>query len=193
MDNKIKITVSILLSFLFSSCIAWFDNDILYKRTLNEWSSIQYSIESSIYQGDDVRFSFSNNLNKDIGKRTEISDNGYFFREPIINHCSKIIYNNDYILAEKKRIPNPIDSAYYKLTPTFAEDKITPNGYNIDTISKANFDALVNECTDCQELDADKIRAMDYELDHGGFPTKTVVFLLLIVAYILYRINYKKS
>ena len=188
MDNKIKIVVSVFLFFFFSSCVGWLEDDSFYERPLNNWASVKY-FSNQGYRGEVFNVSFSTRDTFLKNERIDVGVNSEY-KDPMVTKCIKIIYNNYYVLGSGKYRS---DTIFYKIVPTFAENKQTPNGYNIDTISKSNFDVLVKECTDCQELDADKIRAMDYELDHGGFPTKTVIFILLVIAYIFYRIKKKKS
>lgn len=195
MDNKIKIAFFLLISFVLSACVGWLENDNFYERPLNNWASVRY-FSNQGYQEKDfpIYFSFTNTVLNN--KRIDLDFN--YERTPaIIKGCINTIYNNDYILAQNKRNENDssyllIDS-YYKITPTFSNDNITPDNYLIDTISKSDFDILVKNCRDCQELNADKIRQLDYELDHGDFPTKTVIFFSLIFLYVFYKIYKKKK
>ena len=192
MDNKVKIIVSFLIGILFFSSCA-FDGDIeFYEIKINEWAKITYWFQSKRDTATLAGFDLYETQEKmEIDKRL-VWDGSYRENDTVISSMpNRVVYNNDFIITDDG-YENSESCKYYLIkSPERSNHSI-----KIENITRTEFDSIESTCLNCKVINNSKIQLIQYqeeEKEKNSFPTKTVIFLLLVIAYIFYRIRKKKK
>ena len=161
MDNKIKITVSFLIGLCFLSSCA-FDGDITFNEIkVNDWANISYIVynkrDSSNFRKFEIYRTYQDLI---INKRHDLDD--YDYKNRILQSSRKIIYNNNFILADDGH--NGDDSIfdqfskYYKIIPIGDRGGEQRLPFSSVEISRQEFDSIASKCNDCKVIDLQLLR-----------------------------------